>query len=114
MKDTKMQQEYTAEERKQMAKCFKEAKKYLAKDVEEHRKNVDKEIRICYAISATNVDRKTRRACRLVILRRLEGFCCFEEWLLNQGVSEEALSNSTALQAHRHAWLDLLIKEFSK
>lgn len=72
---------------------------------------------ICMAIDkATNkreITVNTRNACKNVIASRLNNCLTLSGWLKSQGVTITE-ADKPKLQAHRHAWLDLLIKEFSK
>ena len=72
---------------------------------------------ICMAIDKATNKRKitvnTQNACKKVIASRLNNCLTLRGWLKSQGVTitEDEIPK---LQAHRHAWLDLLIKEFSE
>jgi hypothetical protein len=46
-----------------------------------------------------------------VIRQRMDNEFGMEQWLRKHGVPKGEI-NQKRLQAHRHAWLDLLIKEF--
>jgi hypothetical protein len=101
------------------------AKRYLAATRAEkynYQTMTGKEKFICIAImtaashteSITNgdIDR-----CRLMIEARLEGCGTIEEWLQVRGFLpfEWGLVDTPTrdrIQQHRHAWLDMLIKEF--
>ena len=100
---------------KEIAAGFAAAKQYLWDGVGEFPKS--KSSYICIAIqNACNkqgISVKVQIACTLVISSRLGGDYTLRSWLLTQGICEEDLTEAL-IQAHRHAWLDLLIKEFSK
>jgi len=98
---------------KKIAAGFAAAKKYLwdgvyPQTLPEH---------ICFAIDkATNkreITVNTRNACKNVIASRLDDCASVKSWLKSKGVTITE-DDEPKLQAHRHAWLDLLIKEFSK
>jgi ribosomal protein L16/L10AE len=102
------------------SEVFKRAKQHLAKNFTEMC-NTGKEKFICIAIytaaghSKRVTDRDVER-CRNIVESRLEGKETIESWLVTQGcVPEHNLcdrSTKDRIQAHRHAWLDMLIAEF--
>ena len=47
------------------------------------------------------------------IERRLGKDCSLGDWLRNQGIPSASMTDAR-VQAHRHAWVDLLIEEFSQ
>jgi hypothetical protein len=73
---------------------------------------------ICYAIEDSNQNAKLvtteggQLAVKLIAERIWPAFS-LESWVMQQGIPEEELTWEN-MQAHRHAWLKLLIKEFSK
>ena len=72
---------------------------------------------ICVALDRANNKKKitsyVRDACKKIIANRLEGKNTFRDWLEFKGINVIG-SDEPKIQAHRHAWLDLLIKEFSE
>lgn len=72
---------------------------------------------ICLALScATNkrkITVKVRKHCQEIIAQRIDRRRTLESWLNSKGVKGAELT-CQRMQAYRHAWLDLLIKEFSK
>ena len=66
---------------------------------------------ICLALEATDADEW--RQARSVIRVRIGGsqMRTIEEWLIDQGIPRKQMTPKR-LQAHRHAWLDMLIAEF--
>lgn len=82
-----------------------------------------KERFICHAIGRTR--RRSVKApvlwedigrCQWIIMERLDGYSSVEGWLKNMGridsTNEHLPNTRDAVQKHRHAWLNLLIKEF--
>ena len=67
---------------------------------------------ICIAVARGADDPKHAVTLRREIERRLENTCTLSSWLLDQGIPPDDLTYAR-LQAHRHAWVDLLIEEFS-
>lgn len=69
---------------------------------------------ICIAVAYGADDLKLKYAgiLRREIERRLENASTLSSWLLDQGTPPDDLTEAR-LQAHRHAWVDLLIEEFS-
>lgn len=109
-------------------------KQYLVSNVSELN-DPNKDEYICYAMELVPgaINKKTgQRSWPLVdmqriIMERLQPFCSFDSWLGaklgKKNADGRALTNSrtmraaaltSRLQAHRHAWLDMLIEEFSK
>jgi hypothetical protein len=77
---------------------------------------------ICHAIQDMNVRDGTKWMHRLtpggaaavnMIAKRLSPVESLDGWLQRQGIPEEELTWEN-MQAHRHAWLKMLINEFSK
>jgi len=66
---------------------------------------------ICFAIGRTVAAARHKDALRKLIMRRLEGEGSLEFWLLSKGVSRREFTRER-VQAHRHAWVDMLIAEF--
>jgi hypothetical protein len=103
------------------SEAFKQAKRCLAKDFKETLNGSGKEKFICIAITvaAANCKRITDKdveRCEDVIKSRMDGEYTLEGWLVGRGCIPEAFLNDhnilDRIQAHRHAWLDLLIAEF--
>ena len=103
------------------SEVFKQAKQHLAKDLHEACNHSAKEKFICIAITtaAAYTKRMTSGAierCTGIVESRLEHDYTMEGWLVNRGCIPEAFLNDhnilDRIQAHRHAWLDLLIAEF--
>ena len=99
---------------KEIAAGFAAAKKYLWDGVSSQNAVY---MHICMAIDEAAIKRKitvkTRDACRKVIASRLGNNLTFEGWLIRKNVSITE-AGTPKMQAHRQAWLDLLIKEFSE
>ena len=100
------------------SEVFKRAKQHLAKDFEETRNDKEKFICIAITIAAARCKRMTDEdveRCEGIIGSRIDTYT-LEGWLVNRGcIPEEFLNDPNILdriQAHRHAWLDLLIAEF--
>lgn len=105
-----MSRTYTPKQRKQMAECFRAAKKHLWDGVSE----VDLEGAyltryVCSAIARTRAPGVA--LARTEVARRLAGRLTVGCWLASVGVPWGDLTTS-ALQEYRHAWLDSLISEF--
>jgi hypothetical protein len=106
------------------SEVFKQAKQHLAKDFEETRNDKEKFICIAITAAAAHCERITKEdveRCAEMVESRLEGAYTLEGWLNDRGcVPEYELCDRTTkdrttkdrIQAHRHAWLDLLIAEF--
>ena len=100
---------------KKIAAGFVVAKQYLWDGAEELPRN--KSSYICSALkNACNkkaISVKVQIACALIISSRLDGPFTMRSWLRAQGILAETMTDAL-MQKHRHAWLDLLLKEFSK
>jgi hypothetical protein len=103
------------------SEVFTRAKQRLAMDFKETLNGSGKEKFICIAITvaAANCKRMTDEdveRCEDVIKSRMDGVYTLECWLVDRGcIPGEFLHDHNILdriQAHRHAWLDLLIAEF--
>ncbi len=96
---------------KQIVATLKAAKEHLWDGI--HRYGLEeKEAFICFAVEladSTNVGEKAME----IIGKRLWPQTTMVDWLLSQGVPKNEIT-SKRVQKHRHAWLDLLIEEFSK
>ena len=100
---------------KKIAAGFVAAKQYLW-DGEEER-SINKTQYICTALKRAcdkkEISRKVFLACTSIISSRLDGKSTLKFWLNARGICAWELT-ATEVQVHRHAWLDLLIKEFSE
>jgi hypothetical protein len=101
------------------SEVFRRAKQHLAKDYDETCNDEERFICIAIIIAAANCKRITDKdieRCEDVIKSRMDGEYTLEGWLAGRGcVPEYELCGHNILdriQAHRHAWLDLLIAEF--
>jgi hypothetical protein len=103
------------------SEVFKRAKQHLAKDYDETCNAPSKEKFICIAITTAaahskRITNEDVERCTEVVESRLEGVYTLEGWLVDRGcIPEYGLCERTTkdrIQAHRHAWLDLLIAEF--
>ena len=97
---------------KQIANAFRKAVPFLRTDELDGGKTSF----ICFAVDdATDCGRVDRRACDKaceIIGKRLGVGCgSIHTWLRRQGIPEKDLTHDR-VQAHRHAWLQQLIKEF--
>ena len=101
---------------KEIAAGFAAAKKYLWDGVSPQTR-VYSPIHICTALARASDRRKitveVRKHCQEIITQRIDRHPTFESWLISVGVKNTELTRQR-IQAHRHAWLDLLIKEFSE
>ena len=74
-------------------------------------------IHICIALSRASDKRKitveVRKHCQKIIAQRIDRRYTLEGWLTRKGIKKTELTYQR-MQAYRHAWLDLLIKEFSE
>lgn len=103
-----------------ISELLTEAKKYLwdGKD-EKELERLDKSEYICFAIlsaarnSPNEVENhSTYLRCRRVIEASLFPHNCVETWLLRSaGIPAKEMTNKR-IQAHRLAWMNMLIKEF--
>jgi hypothetical protein len=104
------------------SEVFKQAKQHLAKDFKETLNGYrhDKEKFICIALitAAANCKRITEedvKRCTAIVESRIDTYT-LEGWLVDRGCIPDAFLNDhnilDRIQAHRHAWLDLLIAEF--
>jgi hypothetical protein len=103
------------------SEVFKQAKQHLAKDCDEARYGYDKEKFICIAITtaAANCRRITDadvKRCTEIVESRIGKPYTMEGWLESKGcVPEYELRDRTTkdrIQAHRRAWINMLIAEF--
>ena len=100
---------------KEIAAGFAAAKQYLWDGEEEC--PINKASYICSALKSAcdekEISMKVCLACASIISSRLDGEYTLRSWLKARGICVEELT-ATEVQGHRHAWLDLLIKEFSE
>ena len=103
------------------SEVFTRAKRHLAKDLHEACAHSGKEKFICIAITtaAAYTKRMTNgdiERCTGIVESRLEHDYTMEGWLESKGcVNNYFLCDRTTkdrIQAHRHAWVDMLIAEF--
>ena len=101
------------------SEVFKRAKQHLAETFEET--TFRKEKFICISITraayhSKRITAKDMERCEGIVNSRLEGEYVMEKWLVTQGcVPEYSLCDRNTkdrIQAHRHAWVDMLIAEF--
>ena len=101
---------------KEIAAGFAAAKQYLWDGVSP-RNLVYLPIHICIALSRASDKRKitvkVRKHCQEIIAQRIGDIGNLEAWLSFKGIKNNELTLQR-MQAYRQAWLDLLIKEFSK
>jgi len=107
---------------KQVAQCFREAKKILARNKNEirwHRTGFPtatvKYVHICYAICNTDINKTAGvdvgDAAAAIIRLRMNNHIQLEYWLRSHGIPRHKQSVDK-MQAYRHAWLNMLIEEF--
>lgn len=103
------------------SEVFKRAKEHLAKNLHEVCIISRKQKFICLAIITAAAHSKRVTAadverCDEIVESRMGGAYVMESWLAVRGYVPEysRLDRATKdrIQAHRHAWLDLLIAEF--
>jgi hypothetical protein len=103
------------------SEVFKRAKEHLAKNIQETRDHSGKQKFICLAIITAAAHSKRITAadverCDEIVESRMDRANTMERWLFWQGCVPDyfTLDRTTKdrIQAHRHAWLDLLIAEF--
>ena len=101
----------TKRERLAIARAFQECKKYLWLGPGTVCPTGGSSF-ICHALGAWGEKSGTDPA-REVIEARLGDCRTLESWLHEQGITSKKLTDEK-VQAHRHAWVDLLIEEFSQ
>lgn len=89
---------------------FREAKKHLIRSEAEIGR-VTGTMLICWAIDRVPARLQERDDARAIIKDRLKGHSVLDQWLQANGVKNRDITFDR-VQAHRHAWLDLLIAEF--
>lgn len=98
--------QYTPEERKQIASALRGAKKRLRSGAE-----TNKTPFICWALPCSKAGYNTRRE----IMRRLGGAATVKGWLQNNyHIYSGQYISREEIQAYRHRWVDALIEEFSQ
>lgn len=101
---------------KEIAAGFSAAKQYLWDGVSPQIP-VYLPVFICIALTCASdrrkITAKVRKRCREIISQRIDRRYTLEGWLAYKGIKKAELT-SQRMQAYRHAWLDLLIKEFSE
>ena len=106
---------------KQIANALREAVPFLM--TKEAEKEADpccgkKDWAICYALRLaalapeSKISRRSLTATSAVIFKRLEGYNTLPLWLEHKAKIPTKLLTFNKVQAHRHAWLQSLIKEF--
>ena len=103
------------------SEVFKRAKEHLAKNIQETRDRSGKQKFICLALTTAaahskRVTDEDVKRCDEIIESRMDRAYTMERWLFWQGCVPGYFTLDRAtrgrIQAHRHAWLDLLIAEF--
>jgi hypothetical protein len=103
------------------SEVFKQTKQHLAETCEETGTCTRKVKFICTAIAiaagrSKHVTEADVERCGEIVGSRLEGTYTLEGWLVDKSCipDYELCDRSTKdrIQAHRHAWLDMLIAEF--
>lgn len=103
-----MEEKYTSYERKQIAEAFKAAVSHL----DDGTGQVGKCVFICLALERSGAPYWGRAV--EVVGSRMGEWCSLRGWLrYSAGVPSEYLSYPR-VQAHRHAWRQELIREFSQ
>jgi hypothetical protein len=103
------------------SEVFKQAKRCLAMDYSETCNTPTKEKFICIAVTTAAAYTKRMtvadvKRCEGIVKSRMDGEYTLESWLVDRGCIPVKFLNDRnildRIQAHRHAWLDLLIAEF--
>lgn len=104
---------------KQIANALKEAVPFLmTKEAEQKAEPYRKDWFICLALRLaamapeSKISQRSLTATRAIINRRLEGYDTLPLWLEHKAKIPTKLLTFNNVQAHRHAWLQSLIKEF--
>lgn len=114
---------FTPEERAGIARAFKEAKGILWDGSGTESSQPQKQKYICHALDKTgrwkvnHAEFSYFGMAKEVVQRRLGECYSLERWLRMNGVSNNARAgtgNPELMQEHRHAWINMLIEEFSK
>lgn len=102
-----MSAQHTPAQRKQIAAAFRSARPFLWSGM--GIKGPGQTDAICFAIEKAM--HEAAKGAIDVISERLGAHAFLWSWLVEQGISRSDMTPER-MQAHRHAWLDLLIKEF--
>jgi hypothetical protein len=103
------------------SEVFTRAKQHLAKDYDETCNSPTKEKFICIAITTAAAYTKRMTSvdierCAKIVASRLEHDYTLEGWLESRGCLNSYFlcdrATKDRIQAHRHAWVDMLIAEF--
>ena len=103
------------------SEVFTHAKQHLAKDYAETCNSPTKEKFICIAITTAAAYTKRMTSgdierCTGIVESRLEYATTLEGWLESRGCLNDyyqvGRTAKDRIQAHRHAWVDMLIAEF--
>ena len=109
-----MNNQYTKEQRKAIAKMLTAAKKYLWDG--QGKKPQYMRVCICFAIQAAWQDEQYNLGgtlARRVIHQRLGNEALVEGWLYREAKVPKHLIAPINVQPYRHRWVDALIQEFS-
>ena len=102
--------------RKQVHAALKASKRWLSKGDDTYEFGVTDYI--CIALAIVGDDNPDHyigaEKAKRIIAKRLDGCYALDTWLNLRGISFGNLNDYKMMQAHRHAWLDMLIKEFSE
>ena len=104
---------YTPKQRAAMAAAFRAAKKHL------HDGRTDRDLThfICFAISRAEwrgeVSHGVADLCAELINQRIGFRGSMRAWLREVARVPDHMMTTRRIQQHRHAWLDMLIEEFS-
>lgn len=114
---------YTEAQRQAIHKALVAAKPLLASSFNElynidENQHFNKAEYICHAVQAS-VHGAASWMTRYMITERLDPFSSLSDWLAHRpevgySVYQRTPEMITRIQQHRHAWLDKLIREFSK
>jgi hypothetical protein len=101
----------TKADKKEFVKILKEAKKFLWNGKSKIPNNKDKTRYVCIAISLARQD-TGEYMLRQLISQRINQYATVFGWLEKEyGI---VAKNQKERQAYRHAWVDNMIKEFSR
>lgn len=104
---------YTPSQRKAIARAFKAAKTNLWDGIGERGEAMEL---ICFAINRAadhnEITITSASQSKRIIQQRIKPSPCFGSWIRQQGIHIRDITE-IKLQTHRHAWLDMLIEEFS-
>lgn len=102
---------YTRDQYREMAKVLRKAKKFLW---DGKRPPLGHERRhICYALSIVSKTAYTKAPVSRIIASRLAPSATLTNWLKRHiSAADRNSLTDEQVQAHRHAWVDVLIAEF--